>query len=108
MHDGACRRVLHVHFLAGFDLCLDSECSKRRFVKTAQYQFLFARVVVDVADCVNPGLRRLEFFGIDIDRLAIDVQSPFGDWTKLGGQAEEDQYVINCYVDRVTLFRFES
>jgi len=56
-------------------------------MKSAEDELLLARVVVDIANGVDPGRTRLEFLRIDIDGLAVYVEAPFRDRAEFGGQA---------------------
>src|ERR1700728_2876594 len=53
-------RVLQMDLLAGAHVLLDRKGGEGRFVETGQDQFLLARIVVDVADCVDAGNIGLE------------------------------------------------
>ena len=63
-------------------------------METAQNQFLFAGIDIDVAHGKNTRDGCLEFFRIHDDLLAIDFQTPIGDRTKFGSQTLEDEQVI--------------
>jgi hypothetical protein len=53
-------------------------------VEAAQDQLLLARVGVDVANREDAVNGRLEFRGVDLDGLLLELEAPLGDRSELG------------------------
>jgi len=64
-----------VDLLVGFHTLFDRERGQRGLMETTKDQFFLARIKVDVADGVNARFRRFEFFRVDVDGLAIDIET---------------------------------
>src|SRR5262245_14216740 len=80
-------------------MMLDREGGQRRFVESRQDQLLLAGIGVDVSDSEDTRYVRLEFLGVDLDRLLLEIEAPLGDRPELRVQAEEHEQVIG--VERV-------
>ena len=100
MHDRTGRRVLHVDFLVWLDLLLDGECRERSFMKAAQNEFFLAGLEIDIADRIDPGLGGFEFFCINVNRFAIDIETPLRDRAKFRRQPEKYQHMVSVYLCR--------
>ena len=81
-------------FFCGIQVVLDRERRERRLVEAGQDQLLLARIGVDVAHREDAGDAGLEFLGVDLERLLLQLHAPFGDGAELGMQAEEHEHVV--------------
>src|ERR1700686_4883988 len=81
MHDGTGGGVLQKLFLLRIQVMLDGERRQRGFVKARQDQLFLPRVGIDIADGKNTRQARLEFLGVDLERLFLQRQSPLRDRT---------------------------
>src|SRR5579863_2243172 len=94
VHDGTGGGVLQKLFLLRKQVMLDGERRQRGFVKARQDQLFLTRVGIDIADGKNTRQARLEFLGVDLERLLLQRQSPVRDRTEFRMQAEKYQQLI--------------
>ena len=65
-----------------------------RLMKTAQNEFLFARIAVDIANCENALCAALEFLRIDRDQILFEVQPPVSNRPELHCQTKKRKHDI--------------
>ena len=68
------------------------ECT---FMEAAQDQLLFARVCIDVSDCIDARNVGFESFGVHGNLMPLEIQPPIRDGAELRRQAEEHQNLLD-------------
>src|SRR5450631_2749588 len=86
--------VLQELAFLGKQMMLDPESRERRFVKAAQDQLLLAGIDIDIPDGEDSRHAGLKFFGVDLERLAFQIEAPFGDRAELRVQSVERQNLL--------------
>ena len=103
---GCC--VLQACFPARVQALFGSEGSQRGLMKATQDQLFLARIMIDIADGVDPRRTRLKPFGIDVNSLTVYIEAPFCYRSEFGGEAVKDNYGIarNFALDLANIHRY--
>src|SRR3954470_8211490 len=89
LHDRTGGGVLQELLLGGIKAVLNAERGEGRLVESGENQFLLTRIGVDVSHGEDAGNTGLEFLGVHLQRLLLELHAPLRDRPELGMQPEE-------------------